>query len=490
MILSLRIVRTSFAALLAAMLGSCSLLFDDGPQSVAVIGELHRNPDRAPPPISLPDRLLVDATGQGLVSFSAEGQIEAGLAERWTVIDNGRSYIFRLRDARWGSGASVQAREVASILRGKINSGRLRPAMRGEFRMVRDIRAMTSRVIEIRLYQPQPHLLDLLAQPDVGIFRDGRGWGPWRAQWQGGTARLFAPPLAGTNADAGDEVAEEPQVLLWGSAAAPAVARFGAGELDAVFGGRFEDRPYLDAANIAGDRRLFDPVDGLFGLAVVEPRGLLATEAGRAAVAMAIDRAALVDAIGSPWTARTTIRSLRAGEVAAEGFYPDWIDLSAGERLTRARETVRGAEGGNVRLRVALPTGPGADMLFARLRADLGRADIGIVRVALGANADLRLVDETAPSDDVAWYVRRLSCRQGLLCDQEIDDLVRALDAGGTEAERRVAMSEAEAAVVRFGAFIPLASPLRWSLASPRSNAVRANIRGRHSLIRLRASPD
>ncbi|MEQ1717133.1 MAG: hypothetical protein ABL907_14285, partial [Hyphomicrobium sp.] len=76
---------------------------------IAVIGAMHRNPDRVPPPLSLPDSLLLDAVGRGLVSSSAEGQIEAGLAERWTVLDDGLSYIFRLREAEWHSGQRVHA---------------------------------------------------------------------------------------------------------------------------------------------------------------------------------------------------------------------------------------------------------------------------------------------------------------------------------------------------------------------------------------------
>ena len=45
-----------FAAL--ALLPGCSLFGDGGPVPVAAIGGLHRNPDRAPSPYSLPDRLL------------------------------------------------------------------------------------------------------------------------------------------------------------------------------------------------------------------------------------------------------------------------------------------------------------------------------------------------------------------------------------------------------------------------------------------------
>src|SRR3546814_6264742 len=40
-----------------------------------------------------------------------------GLAERWTVTGDGRSYIFRVREARWSNGDKVTAEAVAAILR-------------------------------------------------------------------------------------------------------------------------------------------------------------------------------------------------------------------------------------------------------------------------------------------------------------------------------------------------------------------------------------
>src|SRR3546814_17194420 len=60
---------------------------------------------------------LLDATSQGLVSYDGEGQIDTGLADRWTVTTDGRSYIFRLREARWTNGRKVTAMDVAEILR-------------------------------------------------------------------------------------------------------------------------------------------------------------------------------------------------------------------------------------------------------------------------------------------------------------------------------------------------------------------------------------
>lgn len=489
--------RLGFVSAMALALGGCGLFGDSGPIPVAAIGELHRNPDRAPSPISLPDRLLLDATAQGLVGFASDGQIEAGLAERWTVIDGGRSYIFRLREGRWANGSPVRAGDVATIVQRKMNSPRLRMLLRGEFRNVRDVRAMTSRVIEIRLTRPQPDLLDLLAQPDMAITRNGEGWGPWRPLWAGDAARLVPIPLPGSaEAEAGTPLEDiEPAAILWGTRAAAAIAQFEEGDVAAVFGGRFEDWPLVGAANIPDDRRLIDPVEGLFGLAVVEQEGLLATETGRSAVAMLIDRSGIADAMGQPWAARLTLRRMPAGEDVPDSFYPDWVNLTLAERRANAATIVRNWQRGPGNgeaplLLVALPEGPGARMLFSRIRADLALGGIEARAVGLMANADLRLIDEVAPSSDAGWYLRRLGCRRGLACDPETESLIEAIDAAADARARAAALVNAEAAIVRHGAFMPLAGPLRWSLSSQRTSGVRPNIRGRHSLIRLRQSPD
>lgn len=487
-------------ALLLAMasLTGCGLFSDTGPVRVAAIGALHRNPEQAAPPLSLPDRLLMDATAQGLVSFSADGQIEAGLAERWTVIDEGKSYIFRLREAHWSNGSPVRAIEVAAILRQKMNSPRLRSPLRGEFSSVRAILARTGKVIEIQLDQPQPALLDLLAQPDMAIMRGGRGWGPWRAEWSGGTALLTPIPVMemveGNAADDSEED-EGPTVQLWGNSSVQAVTLFEAGEADVVLGGRFDGWPLIAAAGVARESAMIDPVDGLFGLAVVNERGLLSDGLARDAIGMAIDRQRIVDALEVPgWAARITLRPQRTSAGAIAPIYPAWVDFSRAERLRRARAIIAdwtGRNDGNrPSLRIALPDGPGARILFAWLTTDLSAIGIDVRRVPLSADADLRLIDDLAPSNDDGWYLRRVGCGRGLSCNSEAQRLIDAIDDAPDAAGRATAIQTAEEAIMRHAGFIPLAAPVRWSLVSGRAPGLRANNRGRHSLIRLQPSPD
>ena len=135
------------------------------------------------------------ATSQGLVRLDSLGNIVPALAERWIVTDDGLSYIFRLRNARWENGDTVTSEHVAAALRRRLQI-ESRTAIGADTTEVRDIRSMTGRVIEIRLLAPQPDLLRILALPELGIRRSGRGSGPlvadrpcslpslpWRCGW-------------------------------------------------------------------------------------------------------------------------------------------------------------------------------------------------------------------------------------------------------------------------------------------------------------------
>jgi oligopeptide transport system substrate-binding protein len=479
-------------ALSLTSLTGCSLFGDDGPLRIAAVGTLHRELNPSVASVGSPDALLLDATARGLVAHDSDGQIEAGLAERWTVIDNGRSYIFRLRDTMWANDRRVLAEDVAWALSQRIAARDLPAGLQGEFASVISIRAMTTRVIEVQLARPQRHFLYLLAHPALALRRRDIGWGPLRAQRAGRTLVLSAAPDP-SMADEEEEEAAPPVAMLWGSSTPAALAQFDASDVSAVFGGTFANWPYLAAAEIEGEVIRRDPVDGLFGLAVVSRDGLLAQNLGRDAVAMAIDRSAIVERIGVPeWSARAIIRSPRGATAARanmpEPLYPAWIDLNLTERRQRAREIVGVLRDNGTtitRLRIALPEGPGAGILFAQLRRDLSLIGLSSVRVPMRAAADLRLIDEVAPIDDPLWFLRRIGCRRGLVCDASNDQLLQAIiDAPDAQA-RFQAISRADEELTRFGAFIPIAEPLRWSLAAPRLTGHRPNLRGQHSILRL-----
>src|SRR3546814_1150150 len=96
---------------------------------------------------------------------------------------------------------------------------------------------------------PQPHLLELLAQPSMAIVKRGMGWGPMRPK-RIGAAMLLTPvpdPLADDPEEA-EAAAADPaaSIELVGTDAPRALARFKNGYADGVLGGRFSTLPYFE----------------------------------------------------------------------------------------------------------------------------------------------------------------------------------------------------------------------------------------------------
>lgn len=490
-----RLARIVAAGVVLLSTTGCDLFGESGPVQIAAIGPLSGAANPVNGELSAPNAALLDATSQGLVGYDGDGQIEPGLAERWTVTADGRSYIFRIREARWSDGRKVMAEEVASILRTYL-APRSRHILKADFPEIEAIRAMTDTVIEIRLSVPQPGILELLAQPSMAIVGRGKGWGPMRVQRIGRTMRLtpVPDPLANDPQEA-EEIAASPSssIDLVGTSPEGAVARFKNGHADGVIGGRFSTLPYFVASKIGRSRLVVDPVPGLFGLAFVRADGFLAVDANRDALVRAIRRERLISAFGlAEWQPQTTLRpALYTRDSGPAALVPAWAGFDDASRHVQAKRTIDAwrAEGREIApLRIAVPESPGGRILYAYVAADFTAIGVPSERVAMGAAADLRLIDEIAPNDDPIWALRRLSCRPGVLCNREAQDLLdqaaRNVDAG----QRMQQIAEAEAVLSRYAPFIPIATPLRWSIASPRLTGLRANGRAQHPLNRMIAN--
>ena len=124
--------------------------------------------------LSLAGQLVRSSVAEGLVAFDDQGRVIPALADRWIVTDDGKSYIFRLRDGTWRDGTELTAKSATRALKSAIR------AMRGsafalDLGGIDEIREMAGRVVEIRLSHPMPHFLQLLAQPELGLTRSGFG---------------------------------------------------------------------------------------------------------------------------------------------------------------------------------------------------------------------------------------------------------------------------------------------------------------------------
>ena len=477
-------------ALALLLVAACSDVRNDGQVDVSVIGGDLRPADVDHGPLSPAEAVLANATAMGLVAIDANGQVEPALAESWIGTGDGLSIIFRIRPAQWPDGRDVTGDDVAASL-----NRALRPDSRNPLRplltAVDAVVGMTGRVVEIRLKTPRPNLLQLLAQPELAIRRNGAGAGPLRIVATGRSS-LTLRPVRSDDDDTSSETVAEP-IRLRSERASLAIARFVADQSDLVLGGTLGDFPILQAAKVRPGRVRFDPVQGLFGLAIVGEGSFLASSDLRDALAMAIDRNALADAVGIPgWTVTDTVLPAQF-DSAQPPARPDWQGTSLAQRRADATARIAAWRGGAKSLpplRVALPPGPGMRVLFARLAADWRLIGVSAVAVPLKSpDADLRLIDAVAPNSSANWYLTRLSCASGLVCDSRGDTALEASRDAATLAERAARLADADSVATSRGNFIPLGVPIRWSLVDPALTGWKENIFAIHPLTELRPGP-
>jgi len=464
-----------------------------GPVAVSVIGDPGQLRAPADNAMSAAGKLALETTARGLVSFDASGEITPALAQRWIVEDDGRSYIFRLRRARWADGDPVTAADVAARLRERVASN-LRLDPMGDLSSITDIVAMTGEVVELRLSSPRPSLLQYLAQPQMGLFRKTGGSGPFRRSWSG--KAMLLTPLVDVLPDPDDgpsaPLPAGAKRFVRAESGAMAVARFALGHSTLVLGGRYQDFPLLAASGVDRSAVRVDPVQGLFGLAVTGDTPLLQDVAVREALSMAIDRDRLAGQfrIGN-WAATASIvpQQLAMSRAAAQ---PRWMSLTPSDRRAFARTAVAkwvAANGPAPTLRIALPPGTGSRLLFILIANDLRSIGLSAQMVAPNAPADLVLIDEVAAYDSPFWYLGRIGCSRGILCSADAEARLREAAAEPDRDIRAQKLAEAEVLALGFGGFIPIATPLRWSLVSRQLTGFTSNARARHPLNELVRDP-
>jgi len=470
-------IRALLAAGAVLLLAAGCAERETGPLRVSAIGAAPAiaNPNLIP--LDAPAAFLFEATAQGLVRFNAEGEIEPALAQSWIVSDDGLRYTFRLRRTEWVGGGKVTAEQVVARLRstlGRVSRNPLKPI----FGLVRSIEAMTEEVLEIELRAPRTRFLDLLAQPELAILAGTRGTGPYMAEPAPDGSLLLSLPAPEDEEDS----AEVSPIALRGDRASSAIARFMAGGADLVLGGTVGDLPLARAAEPPDAALQFDPVAGLFGFVFQRAEGALAAPETRRALAMAVDRDGIVAALAVPGLLpRSTLLPPGLEEVPQPAA-PDWAGAPLLVRRQQAAQAIPAAtDGVPLRLRVAMPEGPGHRIVFAHLRRDWRAIGVEAERVAADADADLRFVDSVAPAMMTAWYLRHFTCDRSRLCSTEVDAALAAARETPSVAERRALLGKADGLIRDATLFVPIAAPVRWSLVSPRLTGFRRNMFGRHA---------
>lgn len=474
--------RSLLAALAALSIAGCGAP-GDGPLEVSAIG--HAPPALVNPnlePLDPAAAFLIEATGQGLVRFDAGGEIEPGLAQSWIVSDDGLRYTFRLARTRWDDGTRITADQVVARLRAAIS-----PASRNRLKfllqMIDQIVPMTDEVLEISLLSPRPHFLQLLAQPDMAIVRGGHGTGPLRAVPDEEAGRLLLAFPRDEEAEE-EEEPDGPAVRLAAGRAAIAVARFRRGAADLVLGGSLADLPVVRAAAPGGNALAFDPVEGLLGLAFTG-RGPAGGDAVlRQALAMAVDRAAIVAALDiGGLQPRTSLVPPGIAELP-EPIRPAWSDDPMPMRRARAAEVIAAipafAEGDGV-IRVGMPDTPGHRLVFAHLRRDWRAIGLAPERVAPdSAEADLLFLDDVAPASLASWYIRHFTCDRSRVCDPVADEMMAGARNAINAQMRTIYLANADRLLAEAAPFIAIAAPVRWSLRGPRATGFTPNLFARH----------
>jgi peptide/nickel transport system substrate-binding protein len=324
----------------------------------------------------------------------------------------------------------------------------------------------------------------LLAHPELAIVQNNGGTGPYRLARSEPAGLVLSYPRAEEEAE--DEVALTPDILLRGERAAAAVARFGAGETDLVLGGTAGDLAFARAADLPASRLVFDPVGGLFGLAFAGNQGPTSDAGLRRALSMAIDRDGLAASFGVPrLPGRVSLVAPGVQELPNPAL-PDWAAMPLAERRDAAARLVAGLGAAEpIRIRVATPDAPGDRLMFAYLRRDWRMIGVEAERVAMGAPADLLLIDQVAPSNVASWYLRHFTCDASAICDAEADKALQAARLAPATSERQAQLAAADRILTALVPFIPLTAPVRWSLVSPRLTGFRPNPFARHPAVTL-----
>ncbi len=481
-----------FCFLIAALaaLASCGPSGGDGPIEVAIIGEPGSQFDQGVR-LSPAAQHVRAATVEGLVALDPAGQIVPAIAERWIVADDGLSYIFRLRASDWPDGEPITASDIRRLLTDTIS--RLDGTSLGlDLAKITEIRAMTGRVVELRLSSPMPEFLRLLAQPELGFVKDGSGLGPMvmSQDEELSLARLSALPPDARGLPAREDWEEIARpITVRTMPVQQSVEAFSNGEIDLVLNGRLSGFPLAELGPLSRGTVQVDPALGVFGLVFRNDEGLLADPARREALSMALDRAGLIEPFGlggwqpSSWIVPPGL--FETVELPADR----WSGQSIEQRRTVAARRIaqwQPENGERRELRIALPPGSGSDLLFEQIAEDWSAIGVTAIRVATDEGADLEMRDRLARYSSPRWFLNQFNCELEIgLCSPEADEIVAQSLAIRDPTAKQEALADAHAALVEAEVFLPLGAPVRWSLVRGAIGAYVPNQWGLHPLFPL-----
>ncbi|MEP2735021.1 MAG: ABC transporter substrate-binding protein [Erythrobacter sp.] len=479
---------------LSIVLTACSGGPSNAPVNVVLIGDAD-DMEESSGRLSDTDLYVRSASAEGLVAFGASGEIVPALAERWIITDDGLSYIFRLRNSDWPSGDVITGGEIRARLLSAVTQAE-NTSLGYDLAKITEIREMTGRVIEIRLASPMPGFLRLLAQPELGLLKDGKGAGPMVSDEDEDNAVVgllaLSPETRGLPALRDWEDTVRP-IMLRALPAQAAVDAFSSGDADVVLNGKIESFPSADLGPLSRGNIRLDASLGLFGLIALNEDGVLSEAPLRQALVMAIDRESLMEPfnIGGWLPSNTAVPSeMWSDIVPAE---PAWSALALEDRRARARSRIAAwtaSSGEKPVVTIGMPPGPGSVQLYRRIEADFAAIGVTTSLVSAGKPADLELFDRTARFASPRWFLNQFNCDiQDGPCAVIADDLV-VQSLTETNAKLKAEMlARAELALEDAAIFIPFGAPIRWSLVRSDVTGFEENPWGIHPLFPLSGAP-
>jgi oligopeptide transport system substrate-binding protein len=476
---------------LALLLAGCGVANPEGARlRVAVVGEGQGGG-------GLAERLEAEATQPTLIARDGSGQIIAGLATSWRFVDQDRSLILRLRPVKWSDGRELVAKDVVAALRraalarepamvhaGVENAAAIAARRAPAARL--GVRAPIARVVEIRLDTAAPPLLEWLAEPALAVTRQGKGAATLGAYAASGPTerRLLTRHSKEATADS------QPAAITIATTAnaGEAITAFNQRETDIVIGNGLAGLGEV-RAGVRPDTLRIDRLWGVYGY-VANPRGALVDPALRRALALAIDRQALVRSFGL--SALVPVAGLLPPELAAPAPAAP-AALEAAQAEARALLTSAGWTAERpLRLTLLLPPGRDHRSVAERVGADLAQVGVQLVvsevpdlaqAMARGRH-DLALTEASIAVPDATALLARWRCGAGRHCNRAADALLDAARAA-VPADRPALLAQAEMLMMEGPPMLPLFTPIRWAVVARNVQGWTPNAAGSHPLARM-----
>jgi len=289
---------------------------------------------------------------EGLVAFDDSGRVAPACADRWDVVDGGRTIRFELRDdLHDANGRSVGAEDFARGFARLFGTGALRSPGAPQFVALEGalaqgtkrapplgVEAPNARTLVVRLAWPDPGFLEKLAQPRWVMPVDTSGVpvtnGPFRLVREPGAYAFVRDAAWGTGLAAADDRRVRAGTLdtirvLVGVPARRALLGLESGRIDLLWPPPPEYRARLlrdpRYAHVVG---MPDP-PLTWQLVLNAEIAPTARRDARRGIALAVNRALVPEALGAwvaPWRAFTSVGD--AGGATAPGYDPDRARLA------------------------------------------------------------------------------------------------------------------------------------------------------------------